>query len=62
MIEGAAQSYAASHDSALPTMAQLTPAYIKVLPACPAQGAAYAFTAAHDGTLVACDAAGHGHY
>ncbi len=61
-IEGAAQSYAASHDSALPTMAELVPTYIKVLPACPAQGAAYAFAAADDGTLVACDAPGHGHY
>ncbi len=61
-IEGAAQTFAASNDSALPTMAELVPTYIKTLPACPAGGAAYAFTAAADGTLVACNATGHGHY
>jgi len=64
-LEGAAQTYAASNDGALPTMAQLEGTYVKTIPSCPDPTAtAYAFSGANDGTIVNCDGGDpvHGHF
>jgi len=64
-IEGAAQTYAAENDGNLPAnVAALAGAYIKVIPECPSGGAAYAFTAAGDGTVADCAGGtpAHGHF
>ena len=64
-IEGAAQTYSAENNGTMPaTVAALSPSYIKVTPVCPGGGAAYAFTAAGDGTVADCTGGSpaHGHF
>ena len=62
-IEGAAQTYAADNDGTLPaSVGALSPAYIKVLPACPAGGPAYSMNTS--GTVANCTGGSpaHGHF
>lgn len=60
-LEGAAQTYAASNDGTIPSVANLVPTYIKVLPACPGGGQAYSLNAS--GTVADCaGTANHGHF
>jgi prepilin-type N-terminal cleavage/methylation domain-containing protein len=64
-LEGAAQTWAADdilNDISAVTVNDLVPDFIKVTPACPGGGAAYAFIngVGGDGTLSPCTV--HGHY
>ena len=59
-VDGAARTYAAEHQSALPAaVADMVPDYLKAEPKCPAQGT-YKWDAVA-GEL-SCDAAGHVRY
>jgi prepilin-type N-terminal cleavage/methylation domain-containing protein len=65
-IEGAAQTYAADNDGTMPSVGQLTPAYIKVAAKCPLSQLGYTMdasgTVTSDSNAAGTWADGHTHF